>query len=64
MGDSSVLTFYLLIYSSRFVVINLSYGLATPIAANLFLPVFYNMRVTSAYEVSLCSVIKIAFNDF
>lgn len=51
-------------FGTQFVIINLSYGLATPIVTNLFLPVFYNMRVTSAYEVSLCSVIKIAFNDF
>lgn len=35
-----------------FVVINLSYGLATPIAVYYFLPIFYNLRVTSAYEVS------------
>lgn len=39
-------------FGTQFVVINVSYGLATPIAAYLFLPVFYNMRVTSAYEVS------------
>lgn len=39
-------------FGTQFVVINIAYGLATPIAANLFLPVFYNMRVTSAYEVS------------
>ncbi|KAG5677315.1 hypothetical protein PVAND_007084 [Polypedilum vanderplanki] len=37
-------------YGTQFVVINLSYGLATPLCAYLFLPVFYNMRVTSAYE--------------
>lgn len=39
-------------FGTQFVVINISYGLATPIVAYLFLPVFYNMRVTSAYEVS------------
>lgn len=39
-------------FGTQFVAINVSYGLATPIAAYLFLPVFYNMRVTSAYEVS------------
>lgn len=38
-------------YGTQFIVINISYGLATPIVAYLFLPVFYNMRVTSAYEV-------------
>lgn len=40
-------------FGTQFVVINISYGLATPIVAYLFLPVFYNMRVTSAYEVTL-----------
>lgn len=39
-------------FGTQFVVINVSYILATPIVAYLFLPVFYNMRVTSAYEVS------------
>lgn len=39
-------------YGTQFIVINISYGLATPIVTNLFLPVFYNMRVTSAYEVT------------
>lgn len=40
-------------YGTQFIVINISYGLATPICAYLFLPVFYNMRVTSVYEVSI-----------
>jgi Na+/proline symporter len=40
-------------FGTQFVVINVSYGLATPICAYLFLPVFYNMGVTSAYEVCL-----------
>jgi solute carrier family 5 (sodium-coupled monocarboxylate transporter), member 8/12 len=44
-------------YGTQFIIINLSYGLATPIAAYLFLPVFYNMRVTSAYEVNLFPVV-------
>lgn len=39
-------------FGTQFVVINISYGLATPLCAYLFLPVFYNMRVTSAYEVT------------
>jgi len=38
-------------HGTMFVLINLGYGLGTPIATYLFLPVFYNMRVTSAYEV-------------
>lgn len=35
-----------------FAFINLSYGLATPIAAYLYLPVFFKLQATSAYEVS------------
>lgn len=37
-------------FGTQFFVVNFSYLLATPIAAYLFLPVFYNMKVTSAYE--------------
>jgi sodium-coupled monocarboxylate transporter 8/12 len=37
-------------FGTQFFVVNFSYLFATPIAAYLFLPVFYNMRVTSAYE--------------
>ena len=44
-------------FGTQFVVINISYGLATPIVAYLFLPVFYNMRVTSAYEVTLYNIL-------
>lgn len=55
-------------FGTQFVVINIAYGLATPIAAYLYLPVFYNMRVTSAYEVSrggfYCDgIVKITIND-
>lgn len=39
-------------FGTQFVVINVAYGLFTPIAAYLFLPVFYKMQVCSAYEVS------------
>lgn len=51
-------------YGTQFIVINLAYGLATPIVTNLFLPVFYNMRVTSAYEVSLRWVMMITIYEW
>ena len=38
-------------YGTQFVVINFSYGLATPIAAYWFLPVFFKLQATSAYHV-------------
>ena len=38
-------------YGTMFVIINISYVLATPLAAYLFLPVFYQMNTTSVYEV-------------
>lgn len=37
-------------FGTQFVVINISYILATPIAAYLFLPVFFKLQATSAYE--------------
>ncbi|XP_062131269.1 putative sodium-dependent multivitamin transporter [Drosophila sulfurigaster albostrigata] len=37
-------------FGTLFGVINISYVLSTPIAAYIFLPVFYNMRTTSVYE--------------
>lgn len=39
-------------FGTQFVIINLSYGIGTPIAAYGFLPVFYKLQATSAYEVS------------
>lgn len=39
-------------YGTQFVVINLSYLLGTPIVCYGFLPVFYKLQATSAYEVS------------
>lgn len=38
-------------FGTQFIVINISYGLATPIAAYLFLPVFFKLKSCSAYEV-------------
>lgn len=37
-------------YGIIFVVINISYGLATPFAAYLYLPVFFKLQGASAYE--------------
>lgn len=37
-------------YGAIFVVINLGYGIVTPVAAYLYLPVFWNLQTTSAYE--------------
>jgi len=37
-------------YGTQFIVINFSYGLATPIAAYWFLPVFFKLQATSAYN--------------
>lgn len=38
-------------YGIQFVIINLSYGIFTPVAAYLYLPVFFRLQATSAYEV-------------
>lgn len=38
-------------YGFQFIVINLAYGLFTPIAAYLYLPVFFRLQTTSVYEV-------------
>lgn len=40
-------------YGTLFVIINLSYGIATAISAYLYLPVFYKLQATSAYEVNM-----------
>ncbi|XP_028178125.1 putative sodium-dependent multivitamin transporter isoform X2 [Ostrinia furnacalis] len=37
-------------YGMQFVVINISYGIATPIASSLYLPVFFGLQKTSTYE--------------
>ena len=39
-------------YGTQFIVINFAYGIATPIAAYLYLPVFFKLQATSAYHVS------------
>lgn len=37
-------------YGFQFIVINISYGIFTPVAAYLYLPVFFRLQATSAYE--------------
>ncbi|CAH2229187.1 jg455 [Pararge aegeria aegeria] len=37
-------------YGMVFVVINIAYGIATPIASRLYLPVFFGLQKTSTYE--------------
>lgn len=39
------------LFGTQFVAINLSYIFGTPIAAFIFLPVFYELKVTSVYQV-------------
>lgn len=39
------------VYGTQYAVINISYGLATPFAAYFYLPVFYKLHATSAFEV-------------
>ena len=38
-------------YGTQFFVIGLSYALVIPAAAELYIPIFYNLNLTSAYEV-------------
>ena len=37
-------------YGTQFVVINISYLLSTPVAAHIFLPVFYGLQSASVYK--------------
>lgn len=37
-------------FGMQFIVSNIAYGLATPIASNLYLPVFFGLQKTSTYE--------------
>nr|CAD7424583.1 unnamed protein product [Timema monikensis] len=37
-------------FGTQFIVINFGYGIATPFAAYCFLPVFFKMQATSAYQ--------------
>lgn len=38
-------------FGFQFIVINISYGIFTPVAGYLYLPVFFKLQATSAYEV-------------
>lgn len=40
-------------FSTQFVAINISYIIGTPICAYIFLPVFFQLQCTSAYEVRM-----------
>lgn len=39
-------------YGTQYAVINLAYGLATPIVAYFYMPVFFSIGNASAFEVS------------
>lgn len=39
-------------YGTQFFIIGLSYALVIPAAAHFYIPIFYNLNLTSAYEVS------------
>lgn len=46
-------------YGTQFVVINVSYLIGTPFVCYGFLPVFFKLQATSAYEVSY-----VKFNNY
>jgi Na+/pantothenate symporter len=53
------------LFGTQFVAINLSYIIGTPIAAFIFLPVFYELKVTSVYQVLIVFITSFfAFNEF
>lgn len=45
-------------FGVQFIVINIAYGIASPIAIYLYLPIFYNLRTTSVYEVTWTQIRK------
>jgi sodium-coupled monocarboxylate transporter 8/12 len=45
-------------YGTQFVMIGISYIIVTPITAYLFVPVYYRLGLTSAYEVRILILIK------
>lgn len=40
------------VYGSQYMVINISYGIATAFVVYFYLPVFFKLNATSAFEVS------------
>jgi sodium-coupled monocarboxylate transporter 8/12 len=38
-------------YGTQYMMINFAYVVGTPIVTHVYLPVFYNLRLTSVYEV-------------
>lgn len=40
------------VYGTQYAVINISYGLATPVVAYLYIPIFFKIGKASAFEVS------------
>ena len=42
----------LYVFGAQFIMINISYIIATPIVCYFYLPIFFRMQKTSVYEVS------------
>ncbi|PRD26292.1 UNVERIFIED_CONTAM: Sodium-coupled monocarboxylate transporter 2 [Trichonephila clavipes] len=46
-------------FGTQYIIINIAFCLVVPATAYLYLPVFYNLGVTSAYEVSILQFVFI-----
>ena len=42
------------LYGTQFMLISVAYAALMPVVAYVFIPVFYNLNLTSMYEVSSC----------
>lgn len=51
-------------YGTQFAVINLSYLIGTPIVCYGFLPVFFKLQATSAYEVCIIHIVQIITRNY